>query len=121
MDQEKHTMDNWAQDLYSVNERFGNTSDLRALSDALHARGMLLMVDVAPNHMGSGPSPTFPIGITSPGATPITSTPRTLISLMSRLIKRRSRLVGLVGRTVLRCRMSITELPEVVATLYLWI
>jgi alpha-amylase len=26
-----------------------------ALSEALHARNMLLMVDVAPNHMGSGP------------------------------------------------------------------
>ena len=45
----------WAQDLYSVNPQFGNTSDLMALSAALHARNMLLMVDVAPNHMGSGP------------------------------------------------------------------
>jgi alpha-amylase len=45
----------WAQDIYSLNPHFGNETDLLALSDALHARNMLLMVDVAPNHMGSGP------------------------------------------------------------------
>jgi len=45
----------WAQDIYSVNSHFGDEADLLALSNALHARNMLLMVDVAPNHMGSGP------------------------------------------------------------------
>ena len=45
----------WAQDLYSLNPHFGSSDDLVALSQALHDRNMLLMVDVAPNHMGSGP------------------------------------------------------------------
>src|SRR5262249_25372580 len=45
----------YAQDLYSLNEHFGDESDLLSLSKELHARKMLLMVDVAPNHMGSGP------------------------------------------------------------------
>lgn len=31
----------WAQDIYSVNTNFGSASDLVALSDALHARGMV--------------------------------------------------------------------------------
>lgn len=47
----------YAQDLYSINSHFGTSEDLIALSQALHARNMLLMVDVAPNHMGSGPAP----------------------------------------------------------------
>ncbi|KAJ1030511.1 hypothetical protein NDA16_001420 [Ustilago loliicola] len=42
----------WAQDLYSINSKFGSASDLKALSDALHARGMYLMIDVVANHMG---------------------------------------------------------------------
>ncbi|KAK1994102.1 alpha amylase [Colletotrichum falcatum] len=42
----------WTQDLYSINTRFGTEADLMELSDALHARGMYLMVDVAPNHSG---------------------------------------------------------------------
>jgi alpha-amylase len=48
----------WAQDIYSVNPYFGTSHDLLALSQALHARNMLLMVDVAPNHMGSGTAAT---------------------------------------------------------------
>ncbi|KXT01114.1 hypothetical protein AC578_10882 [Pseudocercospora eumusae] len=43
----------WAQDSYAVNSRFGTVGDLRALSDELHRRGMYIMVDVVPNHMGS--------------------------------------------------------------------
>ncbi|PQE04128.1 hypothetical protein CJF31_00003239 [Rutstroemia sp. NJR-2017a BVV2] len=42
----------WAQDIYSVNSNFGTAADLKALSAALHARGMYLMVDVVTNHMG---------------------------------------------------------------------
>lgn len=42
----------WAQDLYSINPHFGTEADLKALADALHARGMYLMVDIAPNHVG---------------------------------------------------------------------
>ncbi|KAL2066610.1 hypothetical protein VTL71DRAFT_2681 [Oculimacula yallundae] len=41
----------WAQDIYSLNSRFGTEADLLALSNALHNRGMFLMVDVVTNHM----------------------------------------------------------------------
>lgn len=40
-------------DLYSLNEHFGNETNLKDLSDALHKRGMYLMVDVVTNHFGS--------------------------------------------------------------------
>ncbi|EME39503.1 glycoside hydrolase family 13 protein [Dothistroma septosporum NZE10] len=43
----------WANDVYKLNPKFGTAADLKALSDALHSRGMYLMVDVVPNHMGS--------------------------------------------------------------------
>lgn len=42
----------WTQDLYSINDHFGTEADLKELADALHARGMYLMVDIAPNHVG---------------------------------------------------------------------
>ena len=42
----------WQQDLYSVNNNFGTSSDLIALSSALHERDMFLMVDVVVNHNG---------------------------------------------------------------------
>jgi len=42
----------WAQDIYAVNTNFGSATDLISLSDALHKRGMYLMVDVVTNHMG---------------------------------------------------------------------
>ncbi|KAJ9157608.1 Alpha-amylase A type-3 [Pleurostoma richardsiae] len=41
----------WAQDIYDVNSAFGTSDDLVALSEALHARGMYLMLDVVTNHM----------------------------------------------------------------------
>lgn len=41
----------WAQDIYSLNPSFGTAGDLIALSAALHARGMYLMLDVVTNHM----------------------------------------------------------------------
>ncbi|KAJ5419918.1 uncharacterized protein N7487_003468 [Penicillium crustosum] len=42
----------WQQDIYDVNPNHGTSDDLLALSKALHARGMYLMVDVVANHMG---------------------------------------------------------------------
>lgn len=42
----------WARWIDSINTNFGTPSDLVALSDALHARDMYLMVDVVTNHMG---------------------------------------------------------------------
>ncbi|ERS97854.1 hypothetical protein HMPREF1624_06025 [Sporothrix schenckii ATCC 58251] len=42
----------WQQDIYALNPNYGTAADLKALSDALHARGMYLMVDVVANHMG---------------------------------------------------------------------
>ena len=40
----------WAQDIYSLNPSFGTADDLKALSAALHARGMYLMLDIVTNH-----------------------------------------------------------------------
>ncbi|KAJ5112036.1 hypothetical protein N7532_000081, partial [Penicillium argentinense] len=42
----------WQQKIYDVNSNYGTADDLLALSTALHARGMYLMVDVVANHMG---------------------------------------------------------------------
>ncbi|KAF4162640.1 hypothetical protein CNMCM6936_001776 [Aspergillus lentulus] len=42
----------WQQNIYEVNSNYGTAQDLRNLADALHARGMYLMVDVVANHMG---------------------------------------------------------------------
>ncbi|KZF22866.1 glycoside hydrolase family 13 protein [Xylona heveae TC161] len=49
----------WQQDIYQLNEHFGDPDDLKALSKALHDRGMYLMVDIVVNHYGwAGPGPT---------------------------------------------------------------
>jgi alpha-amylase len=40
-------------DLYALNANFGTAQDLKDLSNALHERGMYLMVDVVTNHFGS--------------------------------------------------------------------
>ncbi|KAH8704142.1 putative alpha-amylase [Talaromyces proteolyticus] len=42
----------WQQDAYAVNPNLGTADDLKALSKAVHDRGMYLMVDVVANHMG---------------------------------------------------------------------
>ncbi|KAF7551360.1 hypothetical protein G7Z17_g5053 [Cylindrodendrum hubeiense] len=42
----------WAQKIWSINNRFGTADDLKELSQALHDRGMYLMVDIVTNHMG---------------------------------------------------------------------
>ncbi len=41
-----------ATDLYAVDAHFGTLDDYRHLSDALHARGMKLVIDLVPNHLG---------------------------------------------------------------------
>lgn len=39
----------WQQHLDKLNTNFGSADDLRALSNALHSRGMLLMLDIVVN------------------------------------------------------------------------
>ena len=41
-----------ATDLYTVDAHFGSIEDYRHLSDALHTRGMKLVIDLVPNHLG---------------------------------------------------------------------
>lgn len=41
-----------ATDLYAVDSHFGTLAEYRRLSDALHARGMKLVIDLVPNHIG---------------------------------------------------------------------
>ncbi|MDR3746650.1 MAG: alpha-amylase family glycosyl hydrolase [Acidobacteriota bacterium] len=41
-----------ATDLYAVDPHFGTLTDYEHLSDALHARGMKLVIDLVPNHIG---------------------------------------------------------------------
>ena len=40
----------WQRRMHDANANFGAWEDVRALADALHARGMFLMVDVVANH-----------------------------------------------------------------------
>src|SRR6185503_9394455 len=39
-----------------LNPELGTVDDLRTLADALHERGMGVIVDIVPNHMGIGPA-----------------------------------------------------------------
>ena len=55
-----------ATDLYRVDEHFGTLADLQQLAAALHARGMKLVLDLVPNHIGpahpwvtDSPDPTW--------------------------------------------------------------
>ena len=41
-----------ATDLYQVDSHFGTLADYQALADALHARGMKIVLDIVPNHIG---------------------------------------------------------------------
>lgn len=41
-----------ATDMYAVDEHYGSLDDLKALSAALHRRGMKLVLDTVPNHVG---------------------------------------------------------------------
>ncbi|KAK4542979.1 hypothetical protein LTR36_005977 [Oleoguttula mirabilis] len=42
----------WAHDIYALNSHFGTEDDLKELIAELHARDMLLMLDIVVNHMG---------------------------------------------------------------------
>jgi glycosidase len=42
-----------ATDMYSVDEHFGNLDDLKTLAASLHQRGMKLVLDMVPNHVGA--------------------------------------------------------------------
>lgn len=41
-----------ATDFYSIDSHFGTVADYQKLSDALHAEGIKLIIDLAPNHLG---------------------------------------------------------------------
>lgn len=43
----------WARNLKKVDEHFGTVETYKRLSEALHQRGMYLIQDVVPNHMGN--------------------------------------------------------------------
>jgi glycosidase len=45
-----------ATDMYAVDQHFGSLADLKDLAAALHQRGMKLVLDMVPNHVG----PTHP-------------------------------------------------------------
>ena len=42
-----------------INPEIGTIDDLRVLAAALHARGMGLLLDIVPNHMGIGPANSY--------------------------------------------------------------
>ncbi|KAJ6605370.1 alpha-amylase [Mycena vulgaris] len=48
----------WSQDIDTISPHFGTPDDLKALSAALHARGMYLMLDVVINHFAGVPTNT---------------------------------------------------------------
>ncbi|EFY88112.1 alpha-amylase 1 [Metarhizium acridum CQMa 102] len=58
----------WAQDLYSINAKYGSADDLKNLVNTAHERQMYVMVDVVANHMGPSalPSSTKARHITPP-------------------------------------------------------
>ena len=41
-----------ATDLYAADDHFGSLNELRTLANQLHARGMKLVLDIVPNHVG---------------------------------------------------------------------
>jgi alpha-amylase len=43
----------WTRDPTKLNSHFGTEADLLALSAALHAKGMYLMIDIVVNHVGT--------------------------------------------------------------------
>jgi alpha-amylase len=111
----------WAQDLYSLNPHFGNTSDLRALSSALHARNMFLMVDVAPNHMGSGPANNISYSSFVPWSDPYYFHPPNFTITYSPPNQTQIETHWIGDPNTVALPDVNTELPEVTLTLYLWI
>ncbi|KAL4873278.1 hypothetical protein BDV12DRAFT_182498 [Aspergillus spectabilis] len=58
----------WAQDMYALNPHFGTHKDLLDLSQALHNRGMFLMMDTVINNMAyptNGGSPATDVNYTA--------------------------------------------------------
>ena len=41
-----------AVDLYAVDKHFGDLAEYKELADAIHARGMKIVMDIVPNHIG---------------------------------------------------------------------
>lgn len=108
----------WPQDLYSLNPYFGNTIDLLLLSKALHKRNMLLMIDVSPNHMGSGPLSQIHYEDYIPwNHERYFHPPRFGISQNQTEIEQ----FWIGGKYDIALPDVNTELPEVYNTLYLWI
>ena len=61
----------WPLDLYSLNSHFGTKQDLLDLSDALHSRGMYLLMDTVINNMayitnGSNPATNIDYSVFTP-------------------------------------------------------
>ncbi|KAL4816036.1 glycoside hydrolase superfamily [Aspergillus spinulosporus] len=57
----------WQKNIYGVDTNLGTADDIRALSEALHDRGMYLMLDVVANHMAySGPGGSTDFSIFTP-------------------------------------------------------
>lgn len=50
----------WPNNMYGINDHFGNAGDLSHLSQALHDRGMYLMVDVVINDMAQAIDGSMP-------------------------------------------------------------
>ncbi|KAJ7115322.1 glycoside hydrolase superfamily [Mycena epipterygia] len=48
----------WTSDIDTISPHFGTADDLKALSSALHKRGMYLMIDVVINHYAAVPTNT---------------------------------------------------------------
>src|SRR5207244_1288335 len=46
-------------DPHRINPEIGDEHALNALADALHSRGMGLLLDIVPNHMGIGPDNAY--------------------------------------------------------------
>jgi glycosidase len=46
-----YPLETYNDNRYSVNPNFGTADDIKALSNAIHDRGMYLMIDVVANHM----------------------------------------------------------------------
>ncbi|KAJ4200000.1 hypothetical protein NW767_007980 [Fusarium falciforme] len=42
----------WADDLYTINSKYGTAEDLKSLVSSAHQKGIYVMVDVVANHMG---------------------------------------------------------------------
>lgn len=53
----------------AIDPQFGSTEDLRELLDALHARGMVLIMDLVPNHVSSE-HPWFAEALAAPSGSP---------------------------------------------------